>query len=527
MAIRTLARSLIASAAVAATALVALPAPAGSHPPDPGVVRVDSGWLRGNVADDHVSYSAIPYAAPPVGEHRWRPPVRPRPWAGVRDATTQSTPCPQRGMQGILGAEDCLYLGVTVPRDVRPRERLPVLVWLHGGGFVSGAAREYDGARLATSGRLMVVTVNYRLGALGFLSSPALDTSGGNYGLMDQAAALRWVRDNAARFGGDPHNVTLAGQSAGARAVCAQLASPISRGLFQRAIAQSGACENQVPTLDVAQAFGARATEELGCATAADVARCLRERSPAELLAVLSGVGWELTGRVSDRPWNPVAGTWVLPQQPGEALGNGSAARVPLLIGGVRDEMRAFVSDEGALTAERYRAMMIETFGDQAGAVLAAYPVAHHDSPALALAAVLTDWGGFIGACPVLRTAEAAAVHQPVYVYEFAEDSGQVADGFPGFPMGSYHGLDLPYLWDLNTAWDPYPTLTSEQERLSATIIGYWSAFARTGEPSRMGQPPWAEFGSTGTVTELSTSGIAPTPYAADHRCDLWSGLPR
>ena len=159
---------------------------------------------------------------------------------------------------------------------MRPGERLPVLVWLPGGGFVTGASQEYDGTKLATSGRLMVVTVNYRLGALGYLSSPALGE--GNYGLMDQAAALRWVRRNAAGFGGDPGNVTLAGQSAGARSVCALLASPSARDFFHRAITQSGACENRVPTLAEARAVGAQATEALGCTTAADVAACLRER---------------------------------------------------------------------------------------------------------------------------------------------------------------------------------------------------------------------------------------------------------
>jgi para-nitrobenzyl esterase len=504
--------------------LVASPASAGSHHPGPGVARVDSGWLHGSVAGDHVTYSAVPYAAPPVESRRWQPPARPRPWSGVRDATAPSPYCPQGGPEGMVGTEDCLYLDVTVPGDVGPGERLPVLVWLHGGGLTSGGAREHDGARLATSGRLMVVTVNYRLGALGFLSSPALDASGGNYGLMDQAAALRWVRRNADSFGGDPDNVTLAGQSGGARAVCAQLASPISRGLFRRAISQSGACDNRVPTLAAAQAFGATATEELGCGTAPDVAACLRERTPAELVTTLAGVGWQVNGRVSDRPWNPVAGTSVLPQQPGDALRNGSAARVPLLIGGTRDEMRSFVSRMADLTAEEYRAMVTQTLGDKADVALAEYPIADYDSPALALAAMLSDWGGAIGACPVLRTAEAASAHQSVYVYEFAEDSGQHPNGFP---MGAYHGLDQPYLWDLDLLWpNPYPELSAEQNRLSATIIDYWSAFAGTGNPNGPSRAHWPEFGTAGNVIGLSTGGIGPTPYAANHRCGFWAGLP-
>lgn len=295
MALRTVLRSLLAVAAFAAFAT----APASAAPPGTGLVRVDSGWLRGSVADDHVTYSAIPYAAPPVGERRWRPPVPPAHWAGVRDATAPSTPCPQAG---VAGAEDCLLLDVTVPSDVEAGERLPVLVWLHGGGFSSGAAPEYDGTRLATTGRLVVVTVNYRLGALGFLSAPAI--GGGNYGLMDQTAALRWVSRNAARFGGDPHEVTLAGQSAGARAVCGHLAAPMSRGLFHRAVIQSGACDNDVPTLATAQALGTRAMAELGCETAA----CLRTRTPADLLTTLRGVGQPVNSRAADKPWGLVAG---------------------------------------------------------------------------------------------------------------------------------------------------------------------------------------------------------------------------
>lgn len=488
-------------------------------PPAPGTVKVDAGWLRGTVAADHVSYTGVPYAAPPVGEQRWRPPARLKPWSGVRDATAPSTPCAQQ--LGAVGSEDCLYLDVRVPRGVRPGERLPVLVWLPGGGFVTGAAKEYDGTELATSGRLMVVTVNYRLGALGYLSSPALGE--GNYGLMDQAAALRWVRRNAASFGGDPENVTLAGQSAGARSVCALLASPLARGLFDRATVQSGACENRVPTLAEARAFGARATEELGCTTAPDVAACLRERPVGKVLEALSSIPLTPHGRSGDRPWGPSAGTAVLPKQPGDALGDGTAARVPLLIGGTAHEMRGFLSRQSSLTAAQYEAMLVETFGEQADAVLAKYPVT--TSPALALATVLSDWGGFIGACPVLRTAQAAAKHQPVYAYEFAEDSGRVLPD--GYPLGAFHSSDLPYLWSVDMPQNPSPPLTPDQERLSTTMIGYWSAFAHTGNPNGAGRPKWPAFNHSGTVLGLSTAGVAPTPYATNHQCGFWQGLPR
>ncbi|MBM7787391.1 carboxylesterase/lipase family protein [Tenggerimyces flavus] len=499
----------LAVAAAAAIALTTLAASPASATTDPGVVKVGDGWLRGSVAADHVTYSSIPYAAPPVGERRWKPPAAAKSWRGIRDATQPSPLCPQGSMTGATGTEDCLYLDVTVPR--KAGKRLPVVVWLYGGGFTSGGAQQYDATRFATAGELIVVTPNYRLGALGFLAAPALG-GGGNYGLMDQTAALRWVRENVARFGGDPRNVTLAGQSAGARSVCAHLAAPSSRGLFQRAITQSGACENKVLTPAKAQDFGARATADLGCTTAA----CLRSVAPERLLPLLNGGRVPVHSRADDRPWGPVAGTTFLPRQPGEAIRIGRAARVPLLLGGTRDEMRGFVSNDAALTEAGYRTMMVETFGAQADVVLAKYPAAAYDSPALALATVLGDWGGFVGACPVLRTAQAAARHQRVYAYEFAEDSRQTEP----YPLGAYHSLDLPYLWDVSFP-NNFPPLTAEQQELSAQIIDRWAAFAHTGSPN------WPSFNRTSTVTGLSAEGLTPTPYGRTHHCDFWAGLPR
>jgi para-nitrobenzyl esterase len=416
----------------------------------------------------------------------------------VRAATAPGSPCPQ----GETGAEDCLYLNVTAPTDTRRGERLPVLVWLHGGGFTSGAGAEYDGARLATEGRMVVVTVNYRLGALGFLATPVLGD--GNYGLMDQTAALRWVHRNAARFGGDPANVTLAGQSAGARSICAQLAAPAALGLFHRAIIQSGACDNAVPDLAAAHAFAATAMAQLGCTTAA----CLRERTPADLLRTLPGVGRPVNARSADRPWSPVAGTRVLPRQPRDALRD---VRMPLLVGGNSDEMNGFVSNL-TVTEDQYRTMMAETFGDQADTVLAEYPVT--GTPARTLATVVSDWGGNIGACPVQRTADAA---RHVYAYEFTEDSRQTVNGLP---MGSYHGLELSYLWRV-TFPNSYPPLNPAQERLSTTMIAYWSAFIHTGNPNGDDRPHWPRFDDTDSMLTLGSSP------ARDHRCDFWAGLPR
>jgi para-nitrobenzyl esterase len=324
------------------------------------------------------TFSGIPYAAPPVGALRWAPPQRPEPWRGVRDATVPASPCPRLESgpgSAVVGDEDCLYLNVTVPRRTRPGARRPVMVWLHGGGFGDGT-----GERQAS----------------------------GNYGLLDQAAALRWVQRNAARFGGDPDNVTLFGESAGARSVCAHLAAPGSRGLLHKAIMQSGPCANDLVTKAEADERGRRATAELGCASSGDVAGCLRSRPVADVLATLPGQGSPLVDEYSNEAWMPVVGTPVLPQQPLDALAEGAAADVPLLMGTNRDEMRSFVGFRydargNPLTEPVYRTLVEEGFGPAAAAeILARYPVEDHPSPALALSTLLTDWGGSVGACPML-----------------------------------------------------------------------------------------------------------------------------
>jgi para-nitrobenzyl esterase len=490
------------------------------------VARVDSGTVRGEADADVIRFSGIPYAAPPVGDRRWTAPRPPRPWTGVRDATIPAPICPQIGRdeqfnEVVMGAEDCLHVAVVAPaRPSRPG-RLPVIVWLHGGNFASGAGSQFDGARLVTNGDVVVVTVNYRLGALGFLSSAKLDAEGtasGGYGLLDQAEALRWVRRNAAAFGGDPHQVTLAGQSAGARGVCTHLAAPTSRGLFQRAIVQSGACANPVMTKADAERKGAQAIEEVGCADAADITSCLRQAPMTELVRVLADPNRPVTGERRDDPWGPVAGTRWLPQQPIDAIRQGSAADVPLLIGSTHDEMSGFVlSRHNDLTAEGYAAQIRATFSDRAQDVLREYPADGFASPALALSTVLTDWGGGIGSCPTLATARTTSRHAPVYAYE-------LLDGAP--PFGAYHGWDLPFLWKTSIPLSQYPDyedMTPDQQRLSRAMTDYWATFAHRGDPNTPGQPRWARTHHD-SVSALGLAGdkIAPTPFATDHKCGFW-----
>ena len=521
---RFLFRMLAAAFAVLAVTVIEIAVPqAEAH--DDGLVRVDAGWVRGQVDDNHTTFSGIPYAAPPVGHRRWKPPAPPAPWRGVRDATEPATPCVQAARDPsapVVGSENCLTLDVVRPHT-SSHSRLPVVVWLHGGEFTSGASREYDGARLATGGEVVVVTINYRLGALGFLSSPALDAEGtisGNYGLLDQAEALRWVQRNIARFGGDPERVTLAGQSSGARGVCTHLASPGSRGLFHRAITQSGACATEVMTKAAADAKGTRAIEEVGCAAASDreVVDCLRSVPVTLLRGALSDVGHPLGDR-RDAPWGPVAGTPYLPWQPATAIGRGVTAPVPLLLGTTRHEARGTVlGGLPDLTDDQYVNIMRTLLGADADLVLAEYPAGEFDSPALALSAVITDRNY---ACPTLTTARAARQHVPTYAYELREEASPIG----GVAYGAFHSWDLPFLFDVSIPNSQFPPLTRSQWRLSATMIGYWSAFAHAGDPNRQGVPAWPTFGTSNTVMGLSADGIRPTTFAAEHRCPFWADL--
>src|SRR5579871_262607 len=266
-------------------AAVASPVSGGANP----IVRIDDGLVRGASAAGVDSFLGIPYAAPPTGDLRWRPPRPAAGWTGVRDATAFGPSCPQApspfAPPGPF-SEDCLYLNVYAPASRGGFGGRPVLVWIHGGGLVQDAARDYDGTKLAADG-VVVVTINYRLGALGFLAHPALAArpggSAGNYGLMDQQAALRWVQRNIARFGGDPDNVTIAGQSAGGLSVLAQMVSPGARGLFQRAIVQSGAFALNQQPLATAEAAGEKFATAVGCPD--QTAACLRNVPVSELVA--------------------------------------------------------------------------------------------------------------------------------------------------------------------------------------------------------------------------------------------------
>jgi len=524
-------RALLLAAALSAAVLPVVGCGPAGGSPSGAVVRTDTGAIRGTVAPDHRVFLGIPYAAAPVGKLRWAAPAPVQPWKNVRDATEPGSACPQAG--GFPGDppsfdEDCLYLNVTTPRDSRDH-RLPVMVWIHGGGFFSGSGAEYGAARMAVEGGVVVVTLNYRLGALGFIDDPALGgASAGNFGLADQEAALRWVRRNAAAFGGDPGNVTLFGESAGGVSTCSLLSAPGAAGLFQRAIVQSGPCGLNWPYTPTwgpiddasARAYARTVERQLGCGDRNTVVACMTSK-PAKVFADLFN---------ADDVFSPVYGTATLPQKPSTAVATGSFSRVPVMTGVTRDEFRTFEEQfeelAGHPTPAQYSASLSQTFGSGAAAVLARYPLKNYVNAGEAFSAVVTDWGL---ACPTLTMESALSRHVPTYAYEFADEAAPWFRGQnkPDFPTGAYHAGELQYLFD--GAYDA-GTLTAEQRGLAHQMIRYWTDFARTGNPNGTGLPAWRPTGSAATSVEAlapdSQGGIHPVDFSRQHQCGFWRGMP-
>jgi para-nitrobenzyl esterase len=484
-------------------------------------VQTENGPVRGTVTQAYRSFEGIPYAAPPVGERRWKSPAPPAKWTTAVDGTKPGNTCPQTG--DFIGDkpsdnEDCLTLNVTAPRNAR---KLPVMVWIHGGGFFSGSGGIYSAGQLATQGDVVVVSVNYRLGVFGFLASDKLAGSG-NYGLEDQQAALRWVQRNVAKFGGDPGQVTLFGESAGGISTCSHLAAPGSAGLFQRAIIQSGPCAmtdqwpyqqdgNWVPrSREVANQVGAKLLADVKCG---DIA-CLRTTPVADLLAASMG----------GNGYGPVyGGGGVLPISPVEALATGRFHNVPVIQGTTRDEHQTFqAAIEGfmgrATNAEDYNTDLDAFFGARAPEIKARYPL-NDNTPGSVLASVWTDYAW---TCPAIRSDKMLARHTSTYTYEFADTQAPwFADtAAPSFQTGAYHAAELQYLFPGVYGSKALP---APQQKVADQMISYWSRFAHTGNPNSLATPYWPESNpwSLNTVS-LAPGKTKPVDLAATHQCGFW-----
>ncbi len=521
--------TLAATGAIAVETAVAAAAPGSGGAP---IVTIDGGAVRGVAVPGGYAFRGLPYAAAPTGELRWRAPRRPADWNGVRDASQFAPSCPQEAdplknpfvPPGPI-AEDCLYLNVSTPALYSRRGGgRPVLVWIHGGGLTQDAARNYDGSDLAAEGTV-VVTINYRLGALGFLAHPALASrSGGpagNYGLMDQQAALRWVQRNIKKFGGDPRNVTIAGQSAGGLSVLAHLVSRGSRGLFQRAIVQSGAFAlTQQPVAD-AKAFGRIFATNAGCPDQS--AECLRTLPVSALVdhfppAAIPGV---VDGKV-------------LTESIGTALTRGRFARVPILNGINHDEEFLFVAALGlavsngtfvevpAITAESYQGAIATVLGvpaARAAAIAVEYPLAAYPLPLVAFTTLVSD-ANF--ACPALQVDRWTSRRVPTFAYQFNDDTAPHPLAAPGALPFATHSSELSYLFGLPNAPFP-PTLNAGQEALAARMRAAWASFAASGDPSSAALP-WPSFNDGGRVLSLvQPESQVDTENAARHHCAFWA----
>lgn len=465
------------------------------------VIQLDSGPVRGVVGNDGIAvFKGIPYAAPPVGDLRWKEPQPVEPWTEIRPCLQEGPVCTQVPWPYEFAkefynfpnqSEDCLYLNVWTPAK-EAGEKLPVMVWIHGGAFVLGAGSQslYDGRKLAGKG-VVVVTFNYRLGPLGFMAHPLLSAESphgvsGNYGLLDMIEALKWVQRNIEGFGGDPGNVTVFGQSAGGASVCCLLASPLAKGLFHRAIVESGGffsmgflTTKSGDTLQDAERFGQRISAELGCDKAGDELAALREKSAQDLLTAFQKVEAETPGALST---GPMVDGYVLPDKPQNVFAQGKQHKVPLLIGTVADEGTLFVGKQ-EMTPAQYDEMLKGIFGAHAGEVAALYPAG-----AGARDAYVKMFTGLGFAGPSRHAAECMARDgMPVYVYRFSYVS--TTDPVRA-AMGAYHGSEIAFVFGSSLL----DFAGSEVKALCASVMNYWTRFAATGDPNGGSEPAWPPF---------------------------------
>lgn len=483
--------------------------------------------MTGITTPSGTQYWGIPYAEPPVGELRWKAP-RLLAYIEGYQAVTPGLSCPQGpspfGVASVT--EDCLYLNVFQPKTgkgLQGQAKNPVMVWFHGGALTYGEGFTYDPQKLVEEG-VLVVTVNYRLGALGYMAHPALSAenggASGNYGLQDQMAALRWVQNNIHRFGGDPKRVTIFGESAGGLSVSALLTAPAAKGLFHRAIIQSGAYGMAQPTQQQWEQMGLGRAAAMGCTD--QTASCLRSLSVEQILAQQDA------GEVG---WLPVVDGVTLPQTMVEAFAKGEFHRVPVIQGTTRDEYSLFTALSFELAGNPVTAANYVTAIAQLGIpaavapwVAAVYPPEAYTSPAAALTAVGTD---SLFACNSLAATKVISRFVPTFAYEFNDRSAPQKLLPPvSFPYGAYHSSELQYLF--GTGGRPHGELLNrEQKKLSQAMVRYWTSFAKNGNPNQAGAPMWVRYGDKQQLMQ-SLSPVRPAPinnFAAVHHCDFWSVL--
>jgi para-nitrobenzyl esterase len=474
---------------------------------DPLTVKTAQGAVHGKLINDGKvrAFLGIPYAAPPVGDLRWKPPQPPAKWSGVRDATAFTARCPQWPIWADYifldsgPSEDCLHLHVYSPTTANGASRLPVMYWIHGGGYAAGAGSEprYTNSLLPLHG-VVLVTVDYRMGVFGFLASEDLAKeaggSAGNYGLMDMVAGLRWVKQNIAQFDGDPSNVTIFGESAGSFAVSSLMAAPDAQGLFQKAIGESGAdFSGVIPTSTLAE----REKRDQAWVDSLGV------KSLAELRALPMDKLLDEAKKKGIVGFSPVIDGRFLPESVAEIYAAGKQAHVPLLAGWNRDE-RAGILSKG-MTSEKWKAFAMDHYGAHAEEFLKAFPADSDDEAVRSADNFTTDQFIAFGTRQWIE-AQVKTGNAPVYRYHFELP----APPSEMHPEGKYawHSDDLEYVFGTldtrrGSTWRP------EDRKLSEETIEYWTNFARTGDPNSAGLPAWPRYDKTGEVMHLDADSKA------------------
>jgi len=473
------------------------------------IVNAPAGEVEGRLEGDLRVFKGIPYAEPPVGSLRWKPPALMPRWTGIRKAADFGPACLQPKPQTpniytggpMPMSEDCLTLNIWTPQNAH---NAPVFFWIYGGALVGGASRDplYYGSQLAAQG-IVVVSINYRLGVLGWLAHPELSKESplgisGNYGLLDQIEALKWVKRNVGAFGGDPSNVTIAGESAGALSVMYLMASPPARGLFAKAIAES-AYMISTPELKEAK-YGAPSAEESGVKLAA----ALHAPNIAALRAMAANTLAEEAPRVGFAPWGAIDGH-ILPHQLVEVFDKGEQAPVPLLAGFNSGEIRSLriLAPRPPATPADYEKIIGDRYLDLAGKFLEHYPATNLEESILS-----TTRDALYGWTAVRLVKKQTVKGLPSFLYFF--DHGYPSEDAAG--LHGFHASELPYVFGTLDSTPPlWPKIpnSDDERKLSDAMVGYWSSFARSGHPTAKDEPEWPAYGSTGTYMDITD---APRP---------------
>ncbi len=505
---------------------------------DGPIVKTANGDVQGFLKEDTHLFYGIPYAAPPVGDLRWQ---APQPftanWQGVRAATKAPPLCFQYMLYMQRGQEDCLYLNVATP-DVKPEKPKPVMVWFHGGGFIGGDGLQGSPLqRLAKRGDVVIVSMNYRVGALGFMAHPSLSAesakkdgifSSGNYGLMDQQAALHWVRDNISAFGGDPQNVTIFGESAGGMSVCAHLVSPLSAGLFKQAIAQSGPCMSHNPSLHAAEKQGEYLAIKIGCEGRGDLLACLRSKKPEEVLQALPNDPAFVFGEEEYGVWSlPIVDGRVLTNTMPHSFTSGQFNRVPVINGNNGDEGSILVmfSHEyrfKPLKADDYEKRIRYLVGDNPSVIdklTVQYPLEKYEDAGAALAELFGD--GYM-TCNIQRASQAMAQWTPLYAYTFMyPDAAFILP--ERRKLGAFHGAELQFVFHGPMGWFEN-SFSGDELALTNAMMDYWSQFAHNGNPNKDGLQIWPLF-SDGQKQLMLDRQLSVSDSFKRENCAFWRNL--